>query len=110
MLILGQGPIGLALTRLCALSGAGRLIVTDAREAPFAVSRAYGATECLNVTETDVVPAVAGLTGGAGADIVIETSGFPASINARPRAVWEPTVLILRATIRVPSGESAKLP
>jgi 2-desacetyl-2-hydroxyethyl bacteriochlorophyllide A dehydrogenase len=79
VLILGQGPIGLALTRLCALSGAGRLIVTDAREAPFAVSRAYGATECLNVIETDVVPAVAGLTGGAGADIVIETSGFPAS-------------------------------
>ena len=79
VLILGQGPIGLALTRLCALSGAGRLIVTDAREAPFAVSRAYGATECLNVTETDVVTAVAGLTGGAGADIVIETSGFPAS-------------------------------
>jgi 2-desacetyl-2-hydroxyethyl bacteriochlorophyllide A dehydrogenase len=79
VLILGQGPIGLALTRLCSLSGAGRLIVTDAREAPFAVSRAYGATECLNVTETDVVPAVAGLTGGAGADIVIETSGFPAS-------------------------------
>jgi 2-desacetyl-2-hydroxyethyl bacteriochlorophyllide A dehydrogenase len=79
VLILGQGPIGLALTRLCALSGAGRLIVTDAREAPFAVSRAYGATECLNVTETDVVAAVARLTGGAGADIVIETSGFPAS-------------------------------
>lgn len=79
VLILGQGPIGLALTRLCSLSGAGRLIVTDAREAPFAVSRAYGATECLNVTETDVVPAVAGLTGGVGADIVIETSGFPAS-------------------------------
>ena len=79
VLILGQGPIGLALTRLCSLSGAGRLIVTDAREAPFAVSRAYGATECLNVTETDVVPAVAGLTGGVGADIVIETSGSPAS-------------------------------
>ena len=78
VLILGQGPIGLALTRLCALSDAGRLIVTDAREAPFAVSRAYGATECLNVTETDVVTAVAGLT-GAGADIVVETSGFPAS-------------------------------
>ena len=39
VVVLGQGPIGLALTRLCALSGAGRLIVTDAREAPFAVSR-----------------------------------------------------------------------
>jgi threonine dehydrogenase-like Zn-dependent dehydrogenase len=79
VLVLGQGPIGLALTRLCALSGAGRLIVTDAREAPFAVSRRYGASDCLNVAETDVKQAVADLTGGLGADVVIETSGFPAS-------------------------------
>ena len=77
--VLGQGPIGLALTRLCALSGAGRLIVTDAREAPFAVSRAYGATDCLDVTRTDPVEAIKELTDGAGADIVIETSGFPGS-------------------------------
>ena len=79
VLVLGQGPIGLALTRLCALSGAGRLIVTDARDAPFPVSRAYGATDCVNVAETDVKAAVADLTGGVGADVVIETSGFPAS-------------------------------
>jgi threonine dehydrogenase-like Zn-dependent dehydrogenase len=78
VLVLGQGPIGLALTRLCALSGAGRLIVTDARDAPFPVSRQYGATDCLNVATTDVKTAVADLTGG-GADVVIETSGFPAS-------------------------------
>lgn len=80
VVVLGQGPIGLALTRLCALSGAGNLIVTDARDAPFAVSRAYGATHCINVAETDVRAAVADLTDrGAGADVVIETSGFPAS-------------------------------
>ncbi|GAC1533940.1 MAG: 2,3-butanediol dehydrogenase [Marmoricola sp.] len=79
VVVLGQGPIGLALTRLCALSGAGRLIVTDAREAPFAVSRAYGATDCLNVVETDPVAAIQEMTGGIGADVVIETSGFPAS-------------------------------
>jgi 2-desacetyl-2-hydroxyethyl bacteriochlorophyllide A dehydrogenase len=79
VLVLGQGPIGLALTRLCALSGAGRLIVTDAREAPFAVSRAYGASDCINVADVDVTEAVADLTDGVGADVVIETSGFPAS-------------------------------
>lgn len=79
VVVLGQGPIGLALTRLCALSGAGTLIVTDAREAPFAVSRAYGATHCLDVTQVDAVEQVLALTGGRGADVVIETSGFPAS-------------------------------
>lgn len=43
------------------------------------MSRAYGATDCIDVTATDVVSAVADLTGGLGADVVIETSGFPAS-------------------------------
>ncbi|MBV9819014.1 MAG: alcohol dehydrogenase catalytic domain-containing protein [Solirubrobacterales bacterium] len=79
VVVLGQGPIGLALTRLCALSGAGRLIVTDARPEPFAIARDWGATDCVNVAETDPVEAIKELTGGAGADIVIETSGFPAS-------------------------------
>jgi 2-desacetyl-2-hydroxyethyl bacteriochlorophyllide A dehydrogenase len=79
VVVLGQGPIGLALTRLCALSGAGKLIVTDAREAPFPVSRAYGASDCVNVAETDATQAILDLTDGVGADVVIETSGFPAS-------------------------------
>lgn len=82
VVVLGQGPIGLAVTRLCALSGAGRLIVTDAREAPFAVARGYGASDCVNVAETDVREAVADLTGGIGADVVIETSGYPDSVAA----------------------------
>lgn len=44
------------------------------------MSEAYGATHCINVAETDVRAAVADLTErSAGADIVIETSGFPAS-------------------------------
>ncbi len=77
--VLGQGPIGLALTRLCALSGAGRLIVTDARDEPFDVSRAYGASDCINVRNGDPKQAILDLTDGVGADIVIETSGFPTS-------------------------------
>jgi len=79
VVVLGQGPIGLALTRLAALSGAGRLIVTDARDDPFAVSKSYGASDFINVRNTDPKQAILDLTDGAGADIVIETSGFPAS-------------------------------
>jgi 2-desacetyl-2-hydroxyethyl bacteriochlorophyllide A dehydrogenase len=77
--VLGQGPIGLAMTRMCALSGASRLLVTDTREEPFTVSRAYGASDCVNVSNTDPVAAITELTGGAGAETVIETSGFPAA-------------------------------
>ena len=79
VLVLGQGPIGLCMARLAALSGAGKLIVTDARPEPFEISRAWGATDCVNVAESDPKEAVADLTGGIGADVVIETSGYPAS-------------------------------
>lgn len=79
VLVLGQGPIGLAVARLAAASGAGQLIVTDVREEVFSVSRTYGATTCLDSRDPDLVRKVLGLTEGRGADVVIETSGAPAA-------------------------------
>ena len=80
VVVLGQGPIGLAMTRLCALSGAGTLMVTDARPEPFAIARDWGATDCVDVSARDPKEAIAELTGGAGADVVIETSGAPPAV------------------------------
>ena len=79
VLVLGQGPIGLCTARLAALSGAGKLIVTDARPEPLEISKAWGATHTIDVTREDPVERVMELTGGVGADVVIETSGVPAS-------------------------------
>lgn len=79
VLVLGQGPIGLAVARLAAASGAGQLLVSDVREEVFAVSRAYGATTCLDSRDPDLVQQVLDLTGGRGADVVVETSGAPAA-------------------------------
>jgi len=79
VLVLGQGPIGLAVARLAAASGAGQLLVTDVREEVFPVSRAYGATTCLDSRDPDLVQRVLDLTGGRGADVVVETSGAPAA-------------------------------
>lgn len=79
VLVLGQGPIGLAVARLVAASGAGQLLVTDVREEVFPVSRAYGATTCLDSRDESLAQRVLDLTGGLGADVVIETSGAPAA-------------------------------
>ncbi len=79
VMVLGQGPIGLAVARLAAASGAGQLIVTDVRDEVFPVSRAYGATTTLDSRAEDLVQQVLGLTEGRGADIVVETSGAPAA-------------------------------
>ena len=77
VLVLGQGPIGLAVARFAALSGAGRLVVTDVREEVFAVSRAFGATDCLDSRTEGLTDTLLVMTDGRGADIVIETSGSP---------------------------------
>ena len=82
VLVLGQGPIGLCMARLAALSGAGKLIVTDARDEVFEISRAWGATHTINVREQDLVETVTELTDGVLADVVIETSGYPDSAGA----------------------------
>jgi 2-desacetyl-2-hydroxyethyl bacteriochlorophyllide A dehydrogenase len=79
VLVLGQGPIGLAVARLAAASGAGQLLVTDVRDEVFAVSRSYGATTCLDSRDPALVQQVLDLTGGRGADVVVETSGAPAA-------------------------------
>ena len=80
VLVLGQGPIGLAVARLVAASGAGQLVVTDVREEVFPVSRAYGATTCLDSRDETLVQQVLDLTDGRGADVVVETSGAPAAV------------------------------
>ena len=87
VLVLGQGPIGLAVARLAAASGAGQLLVTDVREEVFAVSRAYGATTCLDSRDEALPRRVLELTGGRGADVVVETSGAPAAVASVPDLV-----------------------
>ena len=87
VLVLGQGPIGLAVARLAAASGAGQLLVTDVREEVFAVSRAYGATTCLDSRDETLLQQVLDRTGGRGADVVVETSGAPAAVASVPDLV-----------------------
>lgn len=81
VVVLGQGPIGLAVTRLAALSGAGKLIVTDVREEVFEIARSWGATHTIDVSAREPIEAVMELTDGNGADVVIETSGIVASAD-----------------------------
>ena len=79
VLVLGQGPIGLALTG-CAPCPGPRLIVTDARRrrsrSPRS-ARPTASTSCRRRRQAG--RRRPDRCSGAGADIVIETSGFPAS-------------------------------
>jgi len=59
----------------------GQLIALDTKGYRLDLARQFGATEAINVLETDAVARVRDLTGGYGCDVYIEASGNPAGAN-----------------------------
>lgn len=79
--VLGQGAIGLTFTRLLASAGARELIAIDLLDERLAKAKEQGATVAVNPTREDPAAAVAELTGGLGADVVVEAAGTEESVN-----------------------------
>ncbi len=79
----GPGPIGLLAAMVARAAGARgvAIIGTPAdEELRLAKARELGFRHVINIGETDPVKAVLDLTGGIGADIVVECSGAPRAI------------------------------
>jgi threonine dehydrogenase-like Zn-dependent dehydrogenase len=79
LVIQGAGPLGLFATALARWSGVKRVIVIGGPAERLEVASAWGASEVISVEEcsepAERVAAVKDLTGGHGAEIVIELSG-----------------------------------
>jgi threonine dehydrogenase-like Zn-dependent dehydrogenase len=78
-LILGAGPIGLAILEVAQRRGA-RVVITDPNEARLAFARELGA-ETLPADDA-LVPAVLEQTRNEGADIAIEATGNPKAVES----------------------------
>jgi 2-desacetyl-2-hydroxyethyl bacteriochlorophyllide A dehydrogenase len=80
--VLGPGPIGLLAAMLADRAGAGRVIVSglaaDAERLEFA--RRLGC-DVVSADQGDPAAEVRELTGGYGADLVIDTSGGPGTVS-----------------------------
>ncbi|MBO0848217.1 MAG: alcohol dehydrogenase catalytic domain-containing protein [Pseudonocardia sp.] len=77
VVVVGPGPIGLMTVQLCKALAAGRVILVGTRESRLRLGAELGADETINVGEVDPVARVRELTGGEGADWVLEASGGP---------------------------------
>ncbi|MFH9059720.1 S-(hydroxymethyl)mycothiol dehydrogenase [Streptomyces coeruleorubidus] len=75
--VIGCGGVGAAAVAGADLAGAGKVIAVDIDDAKLATARKLGATHTVNSKETDAVEAIRELTGGFGADVVIEAVGRP---------------------------------
>ncbi|WP_394436141.1 S-(hydroxymethyl)mycothiol dehydrogenase [Streptomyces sp. SGAir0957] len=75
--VIGCGGVGNASVVGARLAGAGTIIAVDIDDKKLETARSLGATHTVNSRSTDAVEAVRQLTGGFGADVVIEAVGRP---------------------------------
>ncbi|MEO3747971.1 S-(hydroxymethyl)mycothiol dehydrogenase [Plantactinospora sp. B5E13] len=75
--VIGCGGVGDGAVAGAALAGATTIIAVDTDPRKLEWAKGFGATHTVNARETDPVEAIRDLTGGFGADVVIEAVGRP---------------------------------
>ncbi len=75
--VIGCGGVGAAAVAGAKLAGASKVIAVDIDDKKLEWARGFGATHTVNSKETDPVEAIQQLTGGFGADVVIDAVGRP---------------------------------
>ncbi|MFJ8917065.1 S-(hydroxymethyl)mycothiol dehydrogenase [Amycolatopsis sp. NPDC102389] len=80
--VIGCGGVGDAAIAGARLAGAGTIIAVDRDERKLSWARELGATHTVNASGVDTVAAIQDLTGGFGADVVIDAVGRPETWKA----------------------------
>jgi len=75
--VIGCGGVGDGAIAGAALAGAGTVIAVDTDPRKLEWAKGFGATHTVNARSEDVVETVRALTGGFGADVVIDAVGRP---------------------------------
>lgn len=81
VVIVGAGPIGLASLLTAQFYAPARIIMVDLDDNRLAVAKRFGATDTVNSRDGKAAAAILALTGGRGADSVIEAVGIPATFE-----------------------------
>ncbi len=81
VVVIGPGPIGLLAAGVAKALGASPVVLVGTRDARLDIGRRLGADRVVNVRNEDPVAVVKELTGGIGADYVIECAGTQDALN-----------------------------
>jgi len=81
VMVIGCGAVGLAAVQGARLAGAGAVIAVDLDRAKLALAERLGATSVINAASEDVAAIVRTITGGRGADVVLEAAGSATSFR-----------------------------
>ncbi|MEI8207140.1 MAG: alcohol dehydrogenase catalytic domain-containing protein, partial [Kiritimatiellales bacterium] len=83
VVVTGSGPIGILAAYVAKKAGAGTVCMTglnSGKKMRFSVAEKMGVDRIINVQEEDALSVVQEMTGGIGADVVIETTGSEPAI------------------------------
>jgi threonine 3-dehydrogenase len=86
-LILGGGPIGIAAIPVCKAAGASLVLVSEVMPFRQELARKMGADRVIDPARESVEEVVRAMTGGQGADAVLEMSGHPAAVAQGFRSI-----------------------
>lgn len=75
VVIIGGGPMGQIHLQFALNAGVNQVILVELEESRIKMAKEYGATHVLNPKEVDIKKTVMELTGGYGADVVVEVVG-----------------------------------
>ena len=75
--VIGCGGVGAAAIAGAQLAGATTIIAVDVNQDKLETAKRFGATHTVNSAQVDAVTAIQELTGGFGADVVIDAVGRP---------------------------------
>lgn len=93
--VLGSGCIGLCTLLALKIAGVNTIYVVDIVESRLKKAMELGATGVINGRESDAVEKVLELTGGKGADIVLETAGTEITTNQAIRMTKRGCTVVL---------------
>jgi alcohol dehydrogenase len=81
VVVVGAGPVGLSAIMGAKLYSPSHLVAVDLADARLEASKGFGADVTINSGREDTAAIVGDLTGGLGADVVIEAVGLPATFE-----------------------------
>ena len=105
--VIGCGGIGLSVVQGCRIAGAGRIVAVDTMAWKLDLARTLGATDAIDASAGNPVPAVVELTAG-GVDYAFEAIGNPAAIRQAVRMTRKGGTIVMIGV--VPAGKSVELP
>lgn len=82
VVVVGAGMIGLLILQALRVAGCERVIVTDLDAGRLQMAANLGANQTLNASQINVAEEVRKLTGGFGADVVLEAVGSAATVRS----------------------------